>query len=151
MKLSEKRSRSMENSIVMLQRGRPLLLGNDIDEKVRKYIRYKGGQATFSIAIAVAKTLIEQCDNERLKALKFGKDWAQSLLRRMGFKERAVTTGKVIIHEGLIEKSRNDLHVTATFIIDLAGNILTMHLIYGGKTRKKLIKSWFPKGFFTQC
>ena len=38
MKLAEKRSRSPEKSIVNSQRGRPLLLGNDIDEKVRKYI-----------------------------------------------------------------------------------------------------------------
>ena len=75
MKLAEKRSRSPEKSIVNLQRGRPLLLGNDIDEKVRKYImtlRYKVGQ--------------EQGDNESLKVLKFGKDWAQSLFRQMGFK-----------------------------------------------------------------
>ena len=103
MKLAEKRSRSPEKSIVNLQRGRPLLLGNDIDEKVRKYImtlRYKGGQAAFSIAIAVAKTLIERGDNKSLKVLKFGKDWAQSLFRRMGFKKRAATTGKVVIPEG---------------------------------------------------
>ena len=35
-------------------------------------LRYKGGQATFSIA--AAKALIEQGDNESLKVLKFGKD-----------------------------------------------------------------------------
>ena len=79
MKLAEKRSRSPEKSIVNLQHGRPLPLGNDIDENVRKYImtlRYKGGQATFSIAIAVSKALIEQDDNKSLKVLRFGKDWA---------------------------------------------------------------------------
>ena len=37
-------------------------------------LRYKGGQVTFSIAIAVSKALIEQGDNESLKVLKFGKD-----------------------------------------------------------------------------
>ena len=36
---------------------------------------YKGGQATFSVEIAVVKTLIKQGDNESLKVLKFGKDW----------------------------------------------------------------------------
>ena len=35
-------------------------------------LRYKGGQATFSIE--AAKALIEQGDNESLKVLKFGKD-----------------------------------------------------------------------------
>ena len=38
LKLAEKRNRSPEKLMVNLQRGRPLLLGNDIDEKVRKYI-----------------------------------------------------------------------------------------------------------------
>ena len=45
MELAEKRSRSSEKSIVNLQHRRPLFLGNDFDEKVRKYImtlRYKG-------------------------------------------------------------------------------------------------------------
>ena len=73
-----------------MQRGRPLLIGNDIEEKVRKYImtlRNKGVQVTFSIAIAVAKTLIEQGDSKSLKVLKFKKDWIQSLLRQIGFKK----------------------------------------------------------------
>ena len=88
MKLIEKRNRSPNMSIVNLQCGRPLLLGNDIDENVRKYIinlHYKGVQVTFSIVIAVAKALIEQGDNESLKVLKFEKDWSQSLFRWMGF------------------------------------------------------------------
>ena len=67
-------------------------------------LRYKGGQTTFLIAIAIAKALIEQGDNESLKVLEFGKDWVQSLSRRMGFKKRAATTGKVIIPEGARKK-----------------------------------------------
>ena len=93
LKLAEKRNRSPEKLIVNLQHGRPLLLGNDIDKKVRKYImtlRSKGGKLIFSIAIA--KALIEQGDNKSLKVLKFGKDWTQSLFRRMGFKKRDITT-----------------------------------------------------------
>ena len=77
MKLAEKRNRSPEKLIVNLQHGRPLLLANDIDEKVRNYImtlRYKGGMLNFLIAIAVTKALIEQGDNESLKVLKVGKD-----------------------------------------------------------------------------
>ena len=37
--------------------------------------------------------------------------------------------------------------ITATFIIDLAGNFLLMQLIYGGKTDRRLPKVDFPKGF----
>ena len=197
MKLAEKRSRSQEKFIVNLQGGRPLLLGNDIDEKVRKYImtlRYKEGQGPFSIAIAVAKALIEQGDNESLKVLKFGKDWAS--FGRIGFKKRAATTGKGgctersriglpvryckkietynIPHQLVfnmdqtpskhiqssrytmeksarksvaIAGSRDKRAITATFIIDLAGNFLPMQLIYGGKTDRSLLKVDFPKGF----
>ena len=46
LKFAEKRNRSLEKLMVNLQRGRPLLPGNDIDERVRKYImtlRSKGG------------------------------------------------------------------------------------------------------------
>ena len=39
MKIAEKRSRSPEKLMVNLQLGRSLLLSNDIDEKMRKYIR----------------------------------------------------------------------------------------------------------------
>ena len=103
MKLAEKRNRSPERLIVNMQRGRPLLLGNNIDEKVRKCvmtIRYKGGQATFSTAIAVAKAFIEQGDNESLKVLKFGKHCARNFFRQLNFGKCAATTGKVIIPDG---------------------------------------------------
>ena len=125
MKLAEKRSRSPEKSIVNLQRGRPLLLGNDIDEKVRKYImtlRFKGRQATFSIAIVVAKALIEQGDSKSLKVLKFGKNWAQSLFRRMGSKKRAATTGKVIIPAGAQKEAE------MTYLYDIVTKIETNNI-----------------------
>ena len=54
MKLAEKRNKSPGKLIVNLQRRRLLLLGNDIDEKVRKYIMtllYKGRHATFSTGL----------------------------------------------------------------------------------------------------
>ena len=86
-----------------IKRGRPLLLGPIIDEDVRKFVsalRFRGGRVSFSIAIAAAKVLVERKGDEGLRMVKFGKDWAQSLFRRMGFKKRSATTGKVIIPEG---------------------------------------------------
>ena len=100
---------STSESITVLRRRRPLLLGSEIDEKVRKFIislRYRGGQATFSIAIAVANALIQQSSNESLKILQLGKDWAQSMFRRMGFKKRAAATGKVTIPDGAREEAQ---------------------------------------------
>lgn len=103
LKAAEKIGSAPDKELIPLPRGRPLLLGADIDEKVRKFImalRYRGGQATFSIAIAVAKALIDTGNDEGLKVIQFGKDWAQSFYRRMGFQKRAATTGKVTIPEG---------------------------------------------------
>lgn len=186
-----------------IRRGRPLLLGPRIDEDVRKFLlalRYRGGRISFSIAVAVAKALIERSDEEGLKLIEFGRDWAQSLFRRMGFKKRAATTGKVTIPEGArkeaelvylhdivnkiemheipaelvfnldqtpskyVQASRYTMEkagkksvsivgsgdkraITATFVIDLAGNFLPMQLIYGGKTDRSIPKISFPNGF----
>ena len=58
MKIVEKRNRSAEKLIVNLQHERSLLLSNDIDEKVRKYIvtlRYTGRQATFQLRLQSQK------------------------------------------------------------------------------------------------
>ena len=57
-------------------------------------LHYKGGQATFSIAIAAAKALTEQGDNESLKVFKFRKHWAQNLFRRMGLKKKCCNNRK---------------------------------------------------------
>lgn len=84
LKLAEKRTKSLEKLINNIQSGSPILLGSDIDEKVSKYIialRYKGRQAVFSTAIAIAKALIEKGNNEKLKVFIIGKDWVQNLLR----------------------------------------------------------------------
>ena len=134
----------------------------------------------------MAKVLIDQGDNESLKVLKFGKDWVQTLFRRMGFKKLAAITGKVIIPKGArketeliyqydivtkietydiphqlvfkmdqtplkyILSSRYTMEksagkslaiagsggkgaITATFIINLLENLLSMQLIYGVK------------------
>ena len=96
MKLADKRD-EYEQTVVTLQRG----------EKVRKYLmalRYKGGQTTISIAISVAKARVNHSSEENLKLLKFGKEWAQSLFRRMSFKRRAASAGKVRISKGTRKK-----------------------------------------------
>ena len=103
LKSASKNNRSPQKSILPLPRGRPLLLGVKIDEGVRKFhsaLRYRGGRTTFSVAVAVAKALVQKSDDDGLKILQFGKNWAQSRFRRMSFKKRAATTGKVIIPEG---------------------------------------------------
>ena len=79
-------------------RGRPLLLGNEGDERVRKFVtalRDSGGPISTSIVIAATKGLLRKCDPPLLK--DFGgpiileKTWARSLLQRMNFTKRKGT------------------------------------------------------------
>ena len=56
---------------------------------------YKGGHATFSIAITVAKAFIEQGDNEFPRILKIWNGLGPKLIGRMDFKKRVATIGKV--------------------------------------------------------
>ena len=86
LKRSTKTGMSPAKEIVAQRRGRPLLLGNNIDEKVRAFLlalRNRGGRVSYSIAIATAKVLIERSNHVSLIAP--GINWAQSLFRRMGF------------------------------------------------------------------
>ena len=91
------------NAIVNRPRGRPCLLGNKIDLLVQKYLkatRYKGGVVNTMVAIGTAKALIKRYPLLEKDHIEFGKPWAQSLFRRIGFVRRMKTTGKVCIPFG---------------------------------------------------
>ena len=76
-----------------------------VDEQVRRYLMafsQKGGRVSYIIAIELTKVLISESTDpahEHLKQVIPGESWAQSILRRMGFRRRAATTGKVHISE----------------------------------------------------
>ena len=81
------------------KRGRPLLLGPVIDDKVQQYlkaIRRSGGTVNTAIAMAAAKGIVLKTDRTLL--VEYGghidlhKDWAKWLLGRMGFVKRRGTT-----------------------------------------------------------
>ena len=83
------------------KRGRPVLLGESVDSKVQAYLRRVrdgGGVVTARIAVAVARGILLSCD--RSKLAEFGghvmlnRFWAYSLLKRMKFVKRKVTTAK---------------------------------------------------------
>jgi len=83
------------------KRGRPVLLGEDLDMKVQLYlkkVREGGGVVSARIAMAAARGILLSCDRSRL--VEFGghvqvnRHWAYSLLSRMKFKKRKVTTAK---------------------------------------------------------
>lgn len=79
-------------------RGRPLKLGNYLDEKVKEFIRSlrkAGGVVNSLIVIAAAKGVINHEDPTLLRenggSLEIGKKWAQSVLSRMGYARKKAT------------------------------------------------------------
>ena len=83
------------------KRGRTLLLGNDLDEKLQLYlkqIRANGGPLTGRIAIAAAKGLLLADNPSKLVEngghIELNRHWAYSLYKRMGFVQRKPTTSK---------------------------------------------------------
>ena len=102
--MKRKRANEEDDNIALLphqKRGRPLPLGENLDHNVQlnlKRVQDGGGVVTARIAIAAARGIIMSCD--RLKLVEFGgyvnlnRHWAYSLLTRMNFVKRKVTTAK---------------------------------------------------------
>ena len=84
-----------------LKRGRPLLLGAVLDDKVKHFLlqlRKKGG--VVNTVVAVPTALIARSRDEHLKLIDLeSTTWAKSLFKRMGLCKRAVTTSKPEIPE----------------------------------------------------
>ena len=91
-------------SSTKVKRGRPLLLGSEIDEKVMKNlhaIRKKEGVVNTVVEIAIAQALIAKSEDKYLKVLDLEKtSWTKSLFHRMGFVKHSATTGKSFIPDG---------------------------------------------------
>ena len=100
--LTRKRKAEEECVVTSLptkKRGRTLLLGEALDNKVKTYlkaIREVGGALSTAIIIAAARGILLKLD--RGKLAEFGgsvvltKDWAKSLMARMGYVKRRGTT-----------------------------------------------------------
>ena len=91
--------------LIPKKRGRPLLIGEELDEQVRDYIkelRREGVVINCDVAIAVGAGIVMISDANLLIAngghIDLTKHWAKHLLSRMGFvKRRANTKAKVIV------------------------------------------------------
>lgn len=103
------------------EKGRPLLLGQDLDRQVRTYLtslRDVGGVVNTSIAIAAATGIIRR-HNSNLLAVNGGhivltKYWAQYLMQRMGFvKRKATSKAKVTVENLAVLKEE--------FLLDIRG------------------------------
>ena len=79
------------------KQGRPLLLGEELDTAVKAYvenIRKLGGVVNTAIVLGGAEAIIANKDRSLVDTLAPGKDWAKSLLTRMGFVKRKATHNK---------------------------------------------------------
>ena len=87
------------------RRGRPLLLGVELDRQVQSYLtslRKNGAVVNTAIVMACAEGIVRSKDSNLLCSngghIFLTKDWAKSLLRRMGLvKRRASTKSKVSV------------------------------------------------------
>lgn len=101
------------------KRGRPCLIGDELDKQVRGYLttlRSHGAVVNTAIAVSCTEGIIKNKDSNLLASngghIVLTKYWGKNLLSRMGFvKRRASTKAKVSIE--------NFEEVKAQFLIDI--------------------------------
>lgn len=98
--LSSPHKEQLKTEMPRSPRGRPTLLSQPIDELVQEYVRSlrkSGGVVNASIIIAGATGIVEHKERSLLKVnggtLDLTKDWARSIMRRMGLSKRKGTKG----------------------------------------------------------
>ena len=96
--LKKVQSEEENTQLAKKKRGRPLTLGY-LDEKVQKYIRAlrkAGTPVNARVVLAAAEGIVTATDRTLLFEngghIKLTLDWAYSILKRMGFVKRKVTT-----------------------------------------------------------
>lgn len=91
------------NTLEIKRKGRPLLLGTDLDAAVQEYIqslRMAGGVVNTLVVMAAAEGIVAVRDVSKLVShgghIDITKTWARSLLIRMGYvKRKCSTSGKI--------------------------------------------------------
>lgn len=128
---SKKRARGESDPEVTLipsaKRGRPLLIGETLDNQVKAYIRSvrdSGGPITSLIAIAVGKAVVRKFDASMLAEndgpLSLTSNWAKSLLYRMNFvKRKGCSTAKPTIHD--FESIKADFLCDVLAVVQMQG------------------------------
>ena len=87
------------------KRGRPLLIGDDLDKQVQAYIkdlRKSHAAVNTAILISAGEGIVRGHDASLLSSnggsLDITKDWAKYLMKRMGFSKRKATTKSTLSH-----------------------------------------------------
>ena len=91
------------SSLPSKKRGRPLLLGDELDKQVQSYVRatHDGkGAVTTTVVLAAGEAIArhhnKSLSNENGAPIKLTRYWARSLLERMDFVKRKATTAAKI-------------------------------------------------------
>ena len=105
--VKKKRSREklLVKSLSCAKKGRPLMLGSTLDKQVQAYLittREAGGVVNSEVAIAAAMGIVRKQDSNLLAQngghIALTRDWARSLLGRMGYvKRKANTKAKIAV------------------------------------------------------
>ena len=101
--------------------GRPLMVGPVIDEKVRRFLMAlfkKDGHISYGIGSTTANVLLSRSEDLSLKNIKATPMWGRSILQRLGFRSRVVTTGKVEVPEGARKEAGLQHHFRIVNIIE---------------------------------
>ena len=121
--LKKKRREGSENltveSLPEKKRGRPLLLGEELEMQVRAYLTAlceNGAVVNTAIAIGCAEGIVKSKDSNLLASngghIALSKHWGKHFLTRMGYvKRRASTKAKVLV--------QNFEEVKAQFLLDI--------------------------------
>ena len=106
-------------------RGRPLLVGVELDVAIQDYIRtlrQAGGVVNTAIVMAAAEGIISsRCPGKLQKQggdIQIGKDWAKSLMSRMGFVKRKVSNAGKILSSAIF------LELREQFLADIAAEVI---------------------------
>ena len=126
--IERKRNSSQDSEVISSlpskKRGRPLLLGSDLDMKVQQYlrkVREAGGSVSSRTVVSAARGIAKSCNRNILA--EFGgpvvlnRHWALSLLHRMNFVQRKATTAKSRESEANFSQARN------LFLADLVATV----------------------------
>ena len=103
-RVKENKGDSSDDDITELppkKRGRPLLLGKNLDKQVQLYLRKmreNGGVVTVSVVVAAARGIVMSRDRTQLAEfgghIQLTRQWAYHLLSCMNFVKRKATTAK---------------------------------------------------------
>ena len=91
------------NCLKTKQKGKPLLLGEELDAAVQEYVsslRITGGVVNTVVIRAAAEGIIAARDITKLSShgghINVTKSWAISLLNRMGYVKRKASTSQIL-------------------------------------------------------